>query len=555
MDPCMTQDNPYSAPGPPEATRRRARGTLPDQVDVAIVGCGLGGLTAGAYLAQQGQRVACFDGHYVAGGSATMFGRGSKDARYNFDIGLHYVGDCEPGGGIPSMLDDLGLDVTFLPLDPDAVDTLVFDDFEFAIPANISVYRERLLAQFPKERKGIDRYLGLLAGVREVGTLLDKNRGKMSPKILWKILSRHRTVARYQNATIGAFLDSCTKNIQLKAVMLGQNGDYGLPPSKVSALLHAGLSDHYFKGAYYPKGGGQVLADTLAATIEAHGGSIHLRQPIGEIIVEDGRAVGVRTEARRNHEAHTVRARKVISNADITRTLTELVGVEHLPSSWQSRIETFEMPMGLFITCLGVQTDLASLGMRRGNYWMFDQYDFDAMYTQIGQGDKVPTAHAAYITSASLKDPGNPHHGPKGVQTLEVMTMLPGDPAHWGITDKGAPWDWGYKRNERYEAHKTKVENELIGFLERRFPGASDAIVFRESATPVTHSRYTRALAGTSYGLSCTPAQFGGKRPGYSAVIPGLHLCGASTRSGHGIVGAMSSGRAAANAVMKALAT
>lgn len=544
---------PVAEPGPPEATRARARAPLPDTVDVALIGCGIGGLTAGAYLARAGLRVACFDGHYVAGGSATVFGRGPKDARYHFDVGLHYVGDCGPGGGIPSILAGVGVrDVDFLPLDPDGFDTLVFPDFDLPIPADLDLYRERLLALFPRERRGVDRYLALLRGVREVGALLAQNNQRLGPRALWRILTRHRLLVRYQNATIGAFLDSCTRDVRLRAALLGQNGDYALPPSRVSAILHAGLADHYFLGAYYPRGGGQVLADRLAAVIEAHGGSVHLRQPIARVLVEGGRAVGVVTEARRNREAATVRARAVVSNADLVKTLGELVGPAHLPARWARRLPRLEMAGALYITCLGVTADLAAKGMRAGNTWIFDDYDFDRVYADIARDDP-PRARAAYITSATLKDPTTAHHAPPGVHSLEVMTMVRGDAAAWGVTDDAVA-GWAYKRDPAYRARKDAVEAQLVAMLERRFPGTAETIVFRESATPVTHTRYTRATGGTSYGLACTPAQFNGKRPGFDPVIPGLWLCGASMRTGHGIVGAMASGREAARAVTRALA-
>jgi all-trans-retinol 13,14-reductase len=71
-------------------------------------------------------------------------------------------------------------------------------------------------------------------------------------------------------------------------------------------------------------------------------------------------------------------------------------------------------------------------------------------------------------------------------------------------------------------------------------------VVFRESATPVTHTRYTRAMDGSGYGLACTPEQFLKKRPGTRGPVEGLYLCGASTRAGHGVVGAMRSGYLAA---------
>src|SRR6185369_8312193 len=94
-------------------TRRRAHAKLPSRVDVAIIGSGLGGLVAAANLAQRGLSVALFEAHYTAGGCATQFERGPKRARYHFDVGLHYVGDCGPDGQIPRLLREVGVDVSF----------------------------------------------------------------------------------------------------------------------------------------------------------------------------------------------------------------------------------------------------------------------------------------------------------------------------------------------------------------------------------------------------------------------------------------------------------
>jgi phytoene dehydrogenase-like protein len=209
------------------------------------------------------------------------------------------------------------------------------------------------------------------------------------------------------------------------------------------------------------------------------------------------------------------------------------------------------MPAALFITCLGVRGDLRELGLRNTNYWIFENLDFEELYAQLAR-DPVPTPRAAYITSATLKDPTTPHHAPPGMSTLEIMTLVPGAAHHWGVPDDQLS-DWGYKRNDEYRRRKRHVEDTLIAMAERRFPGLTERIVFRESATPVTHARYTGATDGVSYGIAVTPAQFGRGRPGYDPIIPGLHLCGGSTRANHGIVGAMSSGRSAARAVLASL--
>lgn len=532
------------------AQKLRARNDVPEEVDVAIVGCGIGGLTCGAYLAQAGYKVALFDPHYVAGGCTTVFKRTSPLGTYNFDIGLHYVGDCQPGGMIPRLLDGVGVEQEFIPLDPDGFDTLVFPDFRFRIPASIDTYRDRLVALFPSETRGIDRYIHLVRQVSDIGARIDKNRGRLSPGIIWSILMGGLTLAINQNRTFDEFLGTSIKDPQLKAVILGQSGDYGLPPSEVSALLHAGLGAHYFRGAYYPKGGGQIIADKLAARIEALGGSIHLKCGIEQILVEDGRAVGVKTEPRRG-QSYTVRAKKaVVSGADIRRTLKELLPPDALTPKWAKRVDGWQMGGAIFMTFLGVQRDMKQAGMTNSNYWQFDHYDMERFY-QVNRTSPDPQPQGCYITSATQKDPGTTgHHAPDGIESVEVMTIVNGDNTRWGVE-----WDdiqkWRYKKSERYLALKQRIEDDMVARFETLFPGSKDKIVYRESATPITHTRYTRASAGTGYGLACTPAQFNDGRPGARGPVSSMYLCGASNRAGHGIVGAMLNGFYAALAVGK----
>jgi len=537
-----------SSTSPTARSNDRSRSPLPERVDVAIVGAGLGGLVAAANLARAGLQVACFDAHYVAGGCATQFRRRSGDGFYHFDVGLHYIGDCGESGAIPSILRELEIEIDYVPLDPDGFDNLVFPDFTFAIPSDLDRYRDRLVAYFPTEVRGIDRYVRFLREVRTVGQKMDSGAGRSALSMIATIAKHGRLLARYRDASIQHVLDDCTKNPRLQAVMLGQSGDYGLPPSEVSALLHAGLAQHYFQGAYYPRGGGQIIADKVADAIEAAGGSVHLRKPIERILIEGGRAVGVRIEAGRREPAVEVRADVVISNADIKRTYLELVGPEYLTAASVRKARSWTMGGAIFMTVAGIRGDLRELGMKNANYWVFDDYDLESFYRDSRDAN-APTPRGCYITSASLKDPDTPHHAPEGCQTIEIMTLVPGQADAWGVsTDDITPWN--YKGREDYVALKERLHNEMLERLESLFPGALAQLDFAESATPVSHSRFTRASDGTGYGLACTPAQFMQGRPGYRAEIPGLYLCGASTRAGHGIVGAMMSGRHAARRVL-----
>jgi phytoene dehydrogenase-like protein len=212
------------------------------------------------------------------------------------------------------------------------------------------------------------------------------------------------------------------------------------------------------------------------------------------------------------------------------------------------------MAGAIFLTFLGLRGDLRTLGMTDTNYWAFDGYDFERFFGDgLRNGPGPESVRGCYITSASLKDPDTRTHAPEGYQTLEIMALVPGDFAGWGVTEPATLDGGRYGRTPSYQALKTAIEDNLIARLDRLFPGAAERIAYRESATPVTHTRFTGASGGTGYGLAATPAQFMQNRPGYRGPLPGLFFCGASTRSGHGVVGAMMSGRAAAKAVTKGL--
>lgn len=530
---------------PTAHTKDRVKTPVPARVDVAIVGAGLGGLMSAARLAQKGLSVALFDGHYVAGGCCTMFHRATRDGSYQFDIGLHYIGNCEREGKIPTLLRDVGIEIEYVRMDDDGFDTIVVPGLTFPIPTDLGRFRDRLVEHFPREKRGIDRYTRVLGEVSHMGRWIEENRaGGAAGKVaaLWQVATRARLVPRYQNATIKQLLDDCTTDETLRAVLVGQSGDYGVAPSKASAMMHLGLQAHYMNGAYYPKGGGQRIADRLAEVVEASGGVICLRRTVERILVEGGRAVGVRI-AEGREPAQDVRAGCVISNADLKRTFTELLPEDAIPAEWRERRETLQMGAAIFLTCLGVKADLRTLGMAARNVWRFDTTDAEEVYAEVDRGET--TARCAYITSASLKDPDSLGHTPPGVMGVEVMTIAPGRPEAWGV-EPGEVASGVYRKRDVYEAKKRAVEDRLIDQLEAQFPGTKEHIVFRESATPVTHTRYTRATDGTGYGLAATPAQFMAGRPGYRGPIPGLYFAGANTRSGHGVAGALNSGKHAA---------
>ncbi|MDX5583700.1 MAG: NAD(P)-binding protein, partial [Aureibaculum sp.] len=70
--------------------------------DAIIIGSGMGSLTTGAILAKEGQQVLILERHYTAGGFTHVF----KRKGYEWDVGIHYIGDVQrPNSPIKRLFD------------------------------------------------------------------------------------------------------------------------------------------------------------------------------------------------------------------------------------------------------------------------------------------------------------------------------------------------------------------------------------------------------------------------------------------------------------------
>jgi all-trans-retinol 13,14-reductase len=505
------------------------------QFDAIVIGSGIGGLAAAAILAKHaGKRPLVLERHYVPGGYTHVFQRPG----YEWDVGLHYIGQVDDPQAEARRLFDYVTDgkLAWARM-PEVYEGLVIGDRTFDLPAGREHWRHALVGYFPDAAAAIDRYL------ETVGACVRASRGyyveKVIPRPIAAIvgpLLRARFL-RYARRTTLETLREITRDPALIAALTGQYGDYGLPPAQSSFAVHATVVEHYLEGAAYPVGGAGRIAASILPLIEAAGGAVRVSAEVQQILIEGGRAVGVRMADGRD-----LRAPTIISDAGAFNTFCRLLPRDAAErTGLPDRIR--RIPPSPAHCCLYVglkQTD-RELGLTGTNLWIHRDADHDGNFARFLQDPAAPFP-AVYISFPSAKDPSFQDRFP-GRATIEVVVKAPYE---WFEPWANMRWR---QRDPAYEEFKARLAGRLLEQLYRHVPQVRGAVDYSELSTPLSTRHFTGYARGEMYGLSHTPERFR-MRLGSQTRLRGLFLTGQDLAM-LGVVGALSGGAMAASAVLR----
>lgn len=505
--------------------------------DVIIIGSGMGGLTCASILAQiAGLRVLIIEQHFKPGGYTHTF---KRPGGYHWDVGVHYVGEMQHGRPARRLMDLVtGGPVTWEQMS-DPFEVFDYPGLRFKVRAGVERYLADLIAVFPEEEAALRLYFAELPTMSRgpIGELILRDVGSPVLSLLAQWLGRGRA-SRRAHATTADYLTSAFRDPRLRALLASQWGDHGLPPSQSALMTHAMVASHYLDGGFYPVGGAGGIAKAALAIVRAHGGALRLRCQAEEILIENGRAVGVRVTERtaRGPIERVLRAQHIVSNAGAEITYRKLLADR--PEAAAARRELDEIAPGpahvnLF---LGFKDDPRKLGFRGENLWIFDRLDHDEVFArrdELLEG----RPHFAYVTFPSLKDPSARRF------TGEIVAFASHDAfARW----QKQPW---MDRGAEYETLKRRIAESLIAFVDERYPGYRDLIDYVEVSTPITTEHLAAHPRGVIYGVAARPERRRMECTRVRTPIPNLYQASADSLV-HGILGATIGGAVAAGVVL-----
>lgn len=467
------------------------------EYDVIVVGAGIGGLTAGALLAKRGKRVLVLEQHTKPGGFCTCWERhvwlNNQRHRFVFEAGVHDIATFGQYGNTLKVLKELNIAdrIEFHRMDHE----YFVDGLQIKVPRSVREYVQILSGHFPHERDGLGAFF------QEVEACFKE----LYSNELRTPSGKKLNVDKWKNVPFLKMIENYVKDPRLKKVLLVLSYYITDKPENLSSLIAIPYFGYYIEGGSYPKGGTQLLSDSLVDFIEGNNGKVCLKTPVTSILVENSQVKGVKSGKDKMFFAETV-----ISNADVRRTFLELVEREHVPPSFVVRMEQIRPANSAFTISLGV-----------------DFVPEICPATFVSSNNEVIALMIPSKVDPSLTSPG--------FSCITLINLVPYEEA---IT---------WKRNDRdYARRKKEYGDNLLKLAETAIPNLREHIVYRQDASPATFARYAWTTGGSIYGLAIDEW-----KPPIKSPIQGLYLAGAGTTVRPGVEDALFSGILAAAAIQK----
>jgi phytoene dehydrogenase-like protein len=514
--------------------------------DVLVVGGGHNGLVCAFYLARGGHKVRVLERREIVGGAAITeeFHPGFRNSVASYSVSL-----LNPKVIADMQLARHGLTVVIRPLSYfspiDDARYLILDRDPTRTQAEVAKWSARDAERLPAFNAHLEGAVDLLrsllletpvnpaGGPRDLLTALSlaarvRKLGAGGQELLLDLFGK----------SAGDMLDAWFECEPLKG-LLGFDavvGAYASPytPGSAYVLLHHVFGEvNGVKGAWgHAKGGMGSITQAMRKACEEAGVEISTEAAVREITITGGRARGVVLESGEDLEA-----RAVVSNLNPKLLFGKLVGAEHLPETFRTRMDSWKLGSGVLrmnvalselpnFTCMpsdGVAEQHGASIIIAPSLTYLDQGFMDAR--QFGWARRpLIEMHIPSVLDDSLAPPG------AHVASLFCQQFAPTLPPN---LPGGSSWD----------DHREAAGDLVIDTVTRYAPNFKGAVLGRMVLTPLDLERKLALTGGDIFHGALSLDQLYAARPAlgfgdYRSPVRGLYMCGSGTHPGGGVTGA-----------------
>ena len=459
-----------------------------DAYDVVVVGSGLAGLTSANILARQGFSVLLLEHHYQLGGMATWFKRAGG---HIFDISLHGF----PHGMIKSCRKYWTREIadSIVPLKG-----IRFENPQFSLRTTFTRedFTRILVEHFGIAHETVQQFFDTARGMN----FFDEQ-SRTTRELFEQFFPGRDDVVR-----------------MLMEPITYANGSTLEDPAITYGIV---FSNFMQKGVYTFEGGTDALVTKMREELIRNGVDIRIRSLVTKIEVSDDRAVtAVVVNGKR------IACRSVVSNANVKSTIENLVGLEHFDRKFVDDAKAVR---------LNNSSCQVYMALKAGE--SFDSSCGDLLFHSEHKGFDIDAMLSRDVSSRTF--------------SFYYPETRPGSDRWLVVSSTNANYrDWTELSEADYEAAKKDLIESTLVCLEKYVPDIRAKLDHIEAATPKTFERYTRHLAGSSFGTKFEGLQVSRDLP---QQISGLFHAGSVGIIMSGWLGAVNYGVIVSNDVDKYL--
>lgn len=486
--------------------------------EIAIIGGGVSGLSAGIYAQQNGYHATIYEMQPYVGGFCTGWYRNGK----YLDGCIHWLSGTKKG----TQLYDMWRNVNAINDDVEIIDLDSFGTFEYN-DVVVNFRRDIVLAEkewseiAPEDKKEIHKFFKMVKDFIAIEEPLHLAVNMMPLKDLMSFVFttlKHPSYLRAMSLSCEDYAKRFKNPAIKNAIINVQPGD-------------GNLFCMVFSYAYIvngnggiPKGGSKPMAERMKQRFIDLGGTVKCNHKVRRVLIKDNIAYGIELE-----DGTKIETDYVISALDAKYAYYHLLDSKYLTRKFVNRINNYEknqMP-----SCCLVHLEIEDLP------------NINIPFTFQVESFMVGTRFIDHLTLRSYSYDKDTY-----VKNNKTICCLL-------IDQYGADyeyWNFLYEfRKDSYKQKKEELAKEVVKRIIKRFPELEGKIKVMDVSTPKTLNRYTNANRGAYMPFLFTKRGPMNTEKGYIPGLKNFYVAGQYVQSPGGLPLALVAGKFAIQRICK----